>query len=62
MKVGLKFCCQLRLEAAARFFDPRFRSRHVSEHYVQPLGSQDQESEQEDEQDFCAKTHTSPPV
>jgi hypothetical protein len=62
MKVGLKFCCQLRLEAAARFFEPGFRSRHVSEHYVQPLRSQDQESEQEDEQDFCAKTHASPPV
>jgi hypothetical protein len=29
---------------------------------VQPLRPQDKDSEQEDEQNFCAKTHTSPPA
>lgn len=57
-----EFGGQLRSEAAARFSEPRFRSCHAGEHTLQPLRTQHQEPEREDEKNVCAKTHTSPPV
>lgn len=50
-----EFGGQLRSEAAARFSEPRFRSCHAGEHTLQPLRTQHQEPEREDEENTCAK-------
>jgi hypothetical protein len=57
---SVEFRRELRLEAAARFFELGFSPRHVSQQRVQLLRTQYQQSEHNDEQDFGAHTHDSP--
>jgi hypothetical protein len=57
---SVEFRSELRLEAAAGFFELRFSPRRVSQQRVQPLGTQYQQSEHKYEQDFGAHTHDSP--
>ena len=56
---SIEFCRQLRLEATARVFELSFSPRHVGQHCVQPLWTQNQEPEHKHEQNFRAKTHDS---
>jgi hypothetical protein len=57
---GVEFGLELRLEAAAGFFELRLSSRHVSQQCVHLLWAQYEQSEYEYEQDFGAQTHDSP--
>jgi len=59
---GVELCRELRLEAAARLFEPGFRPRQVSQQCVQLALDQYQQSEDNYEEDFRAKTHDSPLV
>jgi hypothetical protein len=57
---GVEFRHELRLEAAARFFELSLSPRHMSQQCVQLLWTQDQQSEHKYEQDFGTQTHDSP--
>jgi hypothetical protein len=57
---SIKVRDELRLYAAGRLLEFSFSPGYVSQHGVQPLWSQDHESEHKHEQDFCSKTHDSP--
>jgi hypothetical protein len=54
---SLKFGAELRLYAARRILEFSFSPRHVSQHCMQPLWSQYNESEHDHKQDFSAETH-----
>lgn len=53
--------CELRLEAAACFFEPNLRAGYMSHHCVQALRPEYEQPEQKNEEDFCAEAHGSPP-
>jgi hypothetical protein len=57
---SVEFSRELRLYAARRILKFSFSSDHVSQHGLQPLRPQDDESEHEHEQDFCSESHASP--
>src|SRR5580700_6880783 len=57
---SIEFYRELRLYAARRILEFSFSSDHVSQHGLQPLRSQDDESEHKHEQDFRSKSHDSP--
>jgi hypothetical protein len=59
-RLSFKFRTELGLHAARRILELSFSTRHVSQHCVQPLWSQYNESEHNHKQDFSAKTHDSP--
>jgi hypothetical protein len=56
---SIKLRGELRLYATRRILKFSFRSRHVSQHCVQPLWSQYHEAEHQHEQDFSAEPHDS---
>jgi hypothetical protein len=56
---SIEFCRQLRLEAAARLFKASFSPGDVPQHRVQPLGTEYQHPEHENEKYFCAEAHRS---
>jgi hypothetical protein len=57
---SVEFRRELRLEAAARLFEPGFSSRHMSQQCVQLLWTQYQQTKHNYEQDFGTQTHDSP--
>ena len=56
----IKLRGELRLYAARRILEFSFSSDRVSQHGLQPLWSQDDESEHKHEQDFRSESHDSP--
>ena len=57
---SVEFRRELRLEAAARLFELGFGLRHMAQECMQPLWTQYQQPEDNDEQDFGTQTHDSP--
>jgi len=57
---SLKFRSELRLEPARRILEFSSSPRHMSQHGMQWLWSQYNESEHNHKQEFSAKTHDSP--
>lgn len=54
---SFKLSAELRLYAACSVLKFSFSSGHMSQHCVQPLWTQDHESEQKHEQDFRTEPH-----
>jgi hypothetical protein len=58
-RLGIEFCCKLRFETAARFYELGFGPGSVKQHGVKSFRPQHQESKHKREYDFRSEPHDS---